>query len=207
MESLAQSCFFVCCCLQSKRHIMTQASKETARKSAYAARKIAHGQGGDPIACAHLADFLASLAAFQTIAAYMPIRTEISPLPVMADLVVAGKSVCVPVIKGAGLPLHFSRWTPETTMISGPFGAAIPEADDFLTPEILITPLVGFDARGYRLGYGGGFYDRTFERLRKLAPALAVGFAYSAQELPQVPTEPTDIRLDALVTELGAIRF
>jgi 5-formyltetrahydrofolate cyclo-ligase len=186
---------------------MTQLAKETARKYAYAARKFAHAQGLDHAACAHLVSHLDSLAPFTTIAAYMPIRTEISPLPVMADLVAAGKSVCVPVIQGAGQPLNFSRWTPDTTMIKGPFGAAVPETDDFLIPDILITPLVGFDSRGYRLGYGGGFYDRTFARLRQSAPALAIGFAYSAQELPQIPTEPTDIRLDALITESGAIRF
>ncbi|NOX74811.1 MAG: 5-formyltetrahydrofolate cyclo-ligase [Alphaproteobacteria bacterium] len=186
---------------------MTQTTKETARKTAYTARKIAHRQGHDPAACAHLAQFLASLARFQTVAAYMPIRTEISPLPVMNDLAAAGKSVCVPVIQAPRQPLKFSRWTPGTKMLNGPFGAAIPEIADTLIPDILITPLVGFDTRGYRLGYGGGFYDRTFALLRKSAPAMAVGFAYSGQELPLVPTEPTDIRLDVLVTENGVIRF
>jgi 5-formyltetrahydrofolate cyclo-ligase len=205
METLAL-CQEIVCSFR-KRGTMTKSAKEHARKSAYSARKLAHGQGHDPAACTHLATCLASLEPFQTVAAYMPIRTEISPLPVMADLVADGKSVCVPVIQGAGRPLEFSRWTPDTKMVSGPFGAAIPEVPDYLIPDILITPLVGFDARGYRLGYGGGFYDRTFERLRKSAPALAIGFAYSAQELPQVPTEPTDIRLDALATENGAIRF
>ncbi len=186
---------------------MTKSAKVHARKSAYGARKHAHGQGHDVAACAYLADFLASLPPFQTVAAYMPIRTEISPLPVMNDLAAAGISICVPVIQAPRQPLKFSRWTPETKMANGPFGAEIPEITDYLIPEILITPLVGFDARGYRLGYGGGFYDRTFALLRNSAPAMAVGFAYSGQELPRVPTEPTDIRLDALVTENGVIRF
>jgi 5-formyltetrahydrofolate cyclo-ligase len=72
---------------------------------------------------------------------------------------------------------------------------------------VLIVPLLAWDARGYRLGYGGGFYDRTLEGLRARGPVLAVGFAFSAQEVDAVPTEPTDQRLDALVTEKGVTVF
>lgn len=186
---------------------MTELTKSEARKLAFAARKLAQGQGLQGAACAKLTQFLAGLDRVPVIAAYMPIRTEISPLSVMTDLASAHVTLGVPVIQGKGQPLKFSRWTPETTMVAGPFGAAIPETDDFVLPDVLITPLVAYDARGCRLGYGGGFYDRTFELLRRDKPAMAVGFAYSAQELPQVPTEPTDIRLDVIVTENGAIRF
>jgi 5-formyltetrahydrofolate cyclo-ligase len=186
---------------------MTALSKHDARTEAFAARKQAHNLGLDQAACAALRQFLFDLPNFKTVAAYMPIRTEISPLPVMAELAKAGKTICVPVIQAANQPLKFSRWTPSTEMVKGPFGAAIPETDDFVIPDILITPLVAFDRRGFRLGYGGGFYDRTFELLRREKPALAVGFAYCAQELPLVPTKPTDVRLDAIVTEKGTIRF
>jgi 5-formyltetrahydrofolate cyclo-ligase len=186
---------------------MTDLTKPEARTQAFAARKLAHKSDLDIAACAHLADFLSQLGGGPVIAAYMPIRTEISPISVMTTLVAANVAVGVPVIQGEGQPLKFSRWTPDTTMVKGPFGAAIPQNHDFVIPDIMITPLVAYDARGYRLGYGGGFYDRTFELLRRDKPALAVGFAYSSQELPHVPTEPTDIRLDAIITENGTIQF
>ncbi|MDH3263737.1 MAG: 5-formyltetrahydrofolate cyclo-ligase, partial [Paracoccaceae bacterium] len=75
-----------------------------------------------------------------------------------------------------------------------------------LVPEVLVVPLVAFDRRGYRLGYGGGFYDRTLEHLRAEGPALAIGFAWAAQEDPALPVEPTDQRLDLIVTERETIR-
>ena len=92
-------------------------------------------------------------------------------------------------------------------MIAGDFGALIPAEGPWLVPQVLIVPLLSFDARGYRLGYGGGFYDRTLEGLRARGPVLAVGFAFAAQEVDTVPTEPTDQRLDAVVSETGVRVF
>lgn len=186
---------------------MTDISKPDARKLAFANRKGAYGQGHDKQACASLTGFLRSGFRFKVIAAYMPIQTEISPIETMVELHNLGKTVCIPVIDASGKPLKFGRWTPNVKLIKGPFGAAIPAIEDFVTPDILITPLVAYDAQGYRLGYGGGFYDRTFELLRHDRPTPAIGFAYSAQELPQVPTEPTDIRLDHMVSEKGVLSF
>jgi len=181
--------------------------KTAVRKQAFAARKFAHAGQLDAPARARLAAYLADLPEFATIAGFMPIRTEIDPVPLMAELHKGGKSVSVPVIEGKGKPLRFSRWSPKTAMIDGPFGAKIPTVDDFLEPDVLITPLLAYDARGYRLGYGGGFYDRSFQRLRDLKPITAVGFAYSAQLVPEVPVEATDQRLDAIVTETGIRLF
>ncbi len=181
--------------------------KQAARKQAFAARAVAHAMGLDQAACAHLLRFFKALPAFSVVSGYMPIRSEINPLPVMAALHDAGKTVCVPVIEAAGKPLKFSRWQPSTKMLKGAFGAMIPATEDFLDPDILITPLLAFDARGYRLGYGGGYYDRSFARLRGIKPVTGVGFAYGAQEVGEVPTEPTDQRLDALVSETGITRF
>jgi 5-formyltetrahydrofolate cyclo-ligase len=82
----------------------------------------------------------------------------------------------------------------------------VPVAGAWLKPRLLITPLLAFDAEGWRLGYGGGFYDRTLERLRAVRRTLAVGFASSAQQVDAVPHEPTDQPLDAVVTELGLVR-
>ena len=81
----------------------------------------------------------------------------------------------------------------------------VPEKDDFIEPEILIVPLVAFDRTGGRLGYGGGFYDRTLEQLRSIRPTMAIGFAYTAQEDSALPLEPTDQPLDLIVTEKGVI--
>ncbi|MDJ0992162.1 MAG: 5-formyltetrahydrofolate cyclo-ligase [Dinoroseobacter sp.] len=136
------------------------------------------------------------------VSGYMPIHSEIDPRPAMTALHWAGRPVCVPVVEGKGKPLHFHRWTPEAETIKGPFGAQVPADPDPVTPRILVAPMLAFDARGTRLGYGGGFYDRTLSRLRAADPATrAVGFAFAAQEAKSLPAEQTDARLDALVTE------
>ncbi len=181
--------------------------KKNARKQAFAARRAAFGTGLDQAANRRLSSYLATLEDFDIIAGYMPIRTEISPMQVMNELHASGKTVVVPVIAGKGKPLLFSRWTPGCAMVEGPFGAMIPEAADYLRPQVLITPLVAFDRRGFRLGYGGGFYDRSIEMLTLAEEPHAVGFAYSAQELPQVPVGENDRRLNALVTEREVLVF
>jgi 5-formyltetrahydrofolate cyclo-ligase len=135
----------------------------------------------------------------------MPIRTEIDPLPAMRALHGAGARLCVPVIAGAGQPLDFREWTPDCTLVEGPFKAMVPETGPWLTPDTLIVPLVGFDRALNRLGYGGGFYDRTLARLRASGGARAIGFAFAAQELPHIPAEATDQPLDAVVTEHGCL--
>lgn len=172
-------------------------AKAEARRAAYARRKAAFAAG--PGGVDHLVAALAPHAG-KVLAGYMPMRTEIDPLAAMAAH--AGP-VGVPVILGPGRPLAFRRWSPQAVMIPGDFGALIPETGDDLVPEVLIVPLLAFDARGYRLGYGGGFYDRTLEALRAARPTLAIGFAFAAQECDAVPTEPTDQPLDLIVTEAG----
>lgn len=179
------------------------AAKASARRAAFAARKAAHGAGLDGAAQAHLRAALAGFAG-AVLAGYMPIRTEIDPLPVMAT---HDGPVGVPVITGSGQPLVFHRWTPGCAMVAGPFGAQVPAEPAPLTPRVLIVPLVGFDARGTRLGYGGGFYDRTLAALRAAGPVTALGFAYAAQEMPALPVDAFDQRLDGVVTEQGARFF
>jgi len=92
-------------------------------------------------------------------------------------------------------------------MVEGAFKAMIPEEGAWVEPEVMIVPMLAYDARGYRLGYGGGFYDRTLELLRARGPVLAVGFAFSAQEVAEVPIDGFDQRLDAVVTEKGVTVF
>ncbi|MDK3074910.1 5-formyltetrahydrofolate cyclo-ligase [Sedimentitalea sp. JM2-8] len=174
------------------------AAKDAARKAAFARRKAAHA-AADGTGSALLSGVLAGYRGVP-LAGFLPIRTEIDPLPAMAEAAAHGP-VGVPVISGAGQPLLFSRWTPDGPLRDGPFGARVPVVDDFFEPEILIVPLVAFDRHGGRLGYGGGFYDRTLERLRARRATLAIGFAYDAQEADSLPLEPTDQTLDLIVTE------
>jgi len=177
--------------------------KAALRKTALAARATAHGKGLDAAAQARLRDEIGAVSG-AVIAGYMPMRTEIDPLPVMTALAGANR-ICVPVIAGKGLPLTFREWRPGSAMVDGPFGAMVPAAGEWLEPEILIVPLVGFDAGCNRLGYGGGFYDRTLERLRALHPTRAIGFAYDAQEMAGLVIELTDQVLDGVVTETRVI--
>lgn len=176
--------------------------KAEARKAAFAARKeaFARGQGQ---AAEILADVLAAHRG-KALAGYMPMRTEIDPLPAMTA---HQGPVGVPVILGPGQALKFREWTPGCAMEEGAFRAFIPVEGAWVEPEVVIVPLVAFDARGYRLGYGGGFYDRTLEGLRARRPTIAVGFAFEAQEMAEVPIEDTDQKLDFIVTETGVRTF
>lgn len=180
------------------------AIKIAARKAGFARRKAAHA-AAYPGAAGRLSEVLAGYRGVP-LSGYMPIRTEIDPTPAMAEAAAHGP-VGVPVIIGPGQPLRFSWWEPGAAMKDGPFGAMVPMEDSYFDPEILIVPLVAFDANGGRLGYGGGFYDRTLEGLRRARPTLAIGFAYDAQQADDLPLEPTDQPLDMLVTETRVLSF
>ena len=174
--------------------------KAAARKAAFARRKAAHAALRSA-ASAALTAHLAGLAG-RIVAGYLPIRTEADPLPAMTALAAANR-IAVPVVTGPGQPLLFREWYPGCPLAEGPFGVMVPEDGEMLTPDTLIVPMVAFDARGYRLGYGGGFYDRTLAALRAAGSVRAVGFAYTAQEAGALPVEPTDQPLDEIVTEAG----
>lgn len=176
------------------------AQKDAARKAGFARRKAAF-DAALPGQSAYLSEFLAGYRGVP-VSGFMPIRTEINPLPTMAESAAHGP-VGVPVIQGAGQPLKFSEWEPDAPLKDGPFGAQIPLEDRFFEPEIVIVPLVAFDRNGGRLGYGGGFYDRTLEQLRQKRATLAVGFAFAAQEAQNLPLEATDQPLDLIITEAG----
>lgn len=175
--------------------------KDAARKTAQAARKLAHATGQGH--AGHLSSVLAGYRGVP-LAGYAQMRTEIDPTAAMEEAAAHGP-VCLPVITGVGQPLTFREWTPGCDMIDGAFGARIPAHGALIIPEILIVPLVAFSRKGGRLGYGGGFYDRTLEGLRAIKPTLAIGFAYATQELDDIPLEATDQPLDLIVTETGII--
>ena len=175
--------------------------KSAARQAAFARRKQAHQPGA--AAAGYLSEVLAGYRGVP-MAGYMAMRTEIDPTAAMEEAAAHGP-VGVPVIMGAGQPLQFRLWEPDCDLILGEFGAQIPASGDWMIPQIVVVPLVAFDRSGGRLGYGGGFYDRTLEKLRAAQPTLAIGFAYAAQEDQDLPLEPTDQTLDMIVTEQGII--
>lgn len=181
---------------------MDPAVKSAARQAAFAARKAAFAAGQGQ-AAELLADVLSAHRG-QVLSGYMPMRTEIDPVPAMAA---HQGPVGVPVITGKAQALRFREWSPGCAMVAGEFGALIPADGAWLEPAVLIVPLLAFDARGYRLGYGGGFYDRTLQALRARHSVLAIGFAFAAQEVAEVPIDATDQRLDMIVTEQGVRVF
>jgi len=185
------------------------AAKRAARSAGFAARRVAH-EAASPDAAERLADNALSATAPEpgperTVSAYLPIRTEIDPRPLMMRLHARGCRVAVPVIAGPGRPLRFRAWHPAVALEPGPFDVAVPAEGDWVEPDFVFAPLLGFDTNCYRLGYGGGFYDRTLAALRARGPITAVGLAYAGQRMDRVPRDDTDARLDAVATEHGVI--
>ena len=179
-----------------------EAAKAAARAAGFARRKAAFAAA--PAAQAEYLSQVLSQYPGLPLSGYMPMRTEIDPLPAMAQAAQRGP-VGVPVIIAKGAALQFALWTPDCAMVDGPFKARVPADLHWMTPQILIVPLVAFDRRGGRLGYGGGFYDRTLQGLRANGPVIAIGFAFAAQQDDTLPLEPTDQPLDMIVTESGVI--
>ncbi len=178
--------------------------KAAARAAAFERRRAAHATApGAQEQAARLAAVLGDHRGL-AVAGYMPMRTEIDPLPAMAAAASHGP-VCVPVIVARATPLRFRRWTPGCAMVPGTFGAQVPQTGDWIEPQVLIVPLVAFTRAGGRLGYGGGFYDRTLQGLRDRGPVTAIGYAFAAQEDPDLPLDPTDQPLDLIVTEAEVI--
>jgi 5-formyltetrahydrofolate cyclo-ligase len=142
------------------------------------------------------------------VSGFSPLKSEISPLPLLRRLADAGADLALPVVVGRGRPLVMRAWSFGTPLVSGVWGIRQPPADaPELNPDILIVPLLAFDRRGHRIGYGAGYYDMTIARLRAMKPITAIGVAFAAQEIAAVPATPRDARLDLVLTERGAIDF
>lgn len=136
-------------------------------------------------------------------AGFWPMGPEIDPRPLLRALAARGHALALPVTPRRGQPLLFRRWRWGEALASGPMGTRQPAAGETVTPDWLLVPLLAFDQAGRRLGYGGGYYDRT---LAGLPAATALGCAYAAQEIPEVPAGPLDWRLAGVATESGVIR-
>ena len=137
------------------------------------------------------------------VAGYVPIRSEIDPMPLLAACAKAGCATCLPTTPKPGEALIFRAWQIGAPLVAGLYGTSEPARDaPILTPNLLLVPLLAFDSAGYRLGYGGGFYDRSLAGLRPCG-VVAIGIAYAGQEIPQVPRESHDAPLDGILTESG----
>ena len=138
---------------------------------------------------------------------YYPIKDELDTEPLAAALFERNISVALPIVMGKKQPLVFRAYAPGDTLIDGAYGELVPDKNAALvTPSVIIAPLLAFTRDGGRLGYGGGYYDRTLAGRRADGPVLAVGYAYGAQEVDALPLSPVDQPLDWIVTERAAIR-
>jgi 5-formyltetrahydrofolate cyclo-ligase len=141
----------------------------------------------------------------EAVAAYWRIRDEVDCQPILVRLMDSGQTVILPVVAGTDQPLDMRVWEAGTPLYEAGFGTLAPaELAPRREPDVVLVPLLGFDAAGTRLGYGGGYYDRTLAQLPR-RPKL-IGLAFSAQELDAIPREPHDVPLDAVITEHG-VRF
>jgi 5-formyltetrahydrofolate cyclo-ligase len=177
------------------------AIKRAAREAALVRRRGLDAQAAGHALAAHvLRDCLPSTGA--VVAGYWPLGDEIDISPLLLALHVRGNVIALPVTPRRGAALTFRGWRPGDVMVPERFGTMRP-IGDLLVPDMLLIPLLAFDCRGGRLGYGGGFYDRT---LAELPNRFRLGCAFAAQQVDAVPVGPYDIRLDAVATEAGIIR-
>ncbi len=185
---------------------MTENDALGAAKAAARAAAIARRSGQDPAAGEMLAAHLLRgtlIPPGSVVAGFWPIQDEIDIRPLLAALHGRGHPLALPVTGRRGEALVFRAWTPGEPLLPGRFGTSHP-AGAVVTPDVLLIPLLAFDAEGHRLGYGGGFYDRT---LALLPGSLRIGCAFASQELDSVPQGPYDQTLHAVVTEAGLRRF
>jgi 5-formyltetrahydrofolate cyclo-ligase len=142
------------------------------------------------------------------VSGFWPMKEEIDIRPLMIDLHSQGCQLALPVVEGKGQRLLFRAWRPGDPLEAGVFGTMQPSARrEVLEPEVLLVPLLACDEEGWRLGYGGGFYDRTLATLRAKRKLTAVGVGFNAQLVPELPHGPDDQRLDWLLTDLRACAF
>ena len=142
------------------------------------------------------------------VSGFWPIKDEIDIRPLMIELFNMGCQLALPVVQGRGKPLLFRAWRPGDPLEAGVFGTLQPLARrEALEPDGLIVPLLACDEDGWRLGYGGGFYDRTLAEFRAQRAVKAIGVGFDAQYVADVPHGPGDQRLDWLLTDKRACAF
>lgn len=182
--------------------------KATLRREALARRRVAAKDSAQ--AGAALRDrFLSaiSLPAGAVVSGFWPMGDEIDIRPLLEALIARGHPVALPTVVRRGEALVFRAWQPGDALVAGTLGTSVPSGDKpQLQPQLVITPLLAFDARGFRVGYGAGYYDMTLAQLRAAGDVLVVGVGYDAQEVDTVPIEDWDQPLDWIVTERRAFQ-
>ena len=151
----------------------------------------------------HLADLLNALPP-KTLAFCAPVRSEFDARPLVGELLALGWRAAMPVVIDAGAPMIFRAWTPACTMSEDRHGIPIPGGGPAIDPDIVLLPLVAFDTAGYRLGYGGGYFDRTLAA--RVPRPLAIGVGFELGRVADIRPQGHDVRLDAVVTEAGVFR-
>jgi 5-formyltetrahydrofolate cyclo-ligase len=153
-------------------------------------------------------DFPVPVTADMVVSGFSPMRSEISPIPLMRRLADAGARLALPVIVGRGKPLIMRAWKFGDPFKAGQWGIREPVAEaPEVYPDVLIVPLACFDRHGHRIGFGAGYYDMTITALRAKKKVTAIGIAFAAQEIPRVPVTERDARLDLMLTEREVIDF
>ncbi len=188
----------------------TQTKKMSRQRALETRSKIAALRDGAAAAARLKDNFLAAfeVQSDQSVAAYWPFRDEIDVRPLLAALEAMGCNCLLPVMIGRKEPLQFHQWKPGDVLESSRFGVLEPSKfHPSTTPDVVILPLLAFDRHGMRLGYGGGYYDRTLNALRRKGEVLAIGVAYHDQEMDDIPHDAYDQKMDALVTDQAVIQF
>lgn len=184
------------------------AAKSELRRQAEAKRNLLHVGGakaGISIA-AHFATI--PIPASAIVGVYVPIRSEADSLSVVRKLRAKGHKIALPRIHEKNQPLHFHEWPENKAPMEGSYRLPEPAPDwPDVTPDVILVPLLAFDAKGHRLGYGGGYYDRTLSTLRASGTVLAVGIAFAGQEVDALPADTNDQKLDWVVTETASRKF
>jgi len=185
-----------------------EAAKATLRVTARAARAALDCGERAEAAEAAARHFFESIALEKSdvVAAYWRIRDELDCQPILIKLMDSNQTVVLPVVLGPDEPLDLRVWEQGASLYEAGFGTLAPsDLAPRAEPDIVLMPLLAFDNRGTRLGYGGGYYDRTLASMKK-RPKL-IGLAYSAQEFERLPRDAHDVPLDAVVTEAGIVHF
>jgi len=184
-----------------------QTEKEQLRRQAMARRDALPPDARQAAAEAIAArQFPLAITPGMIVSGFMPLKSEINPLPLMRKLAGQGARLALPVVAGRGRPLIMREWVFGEPLIAGVWGIREPKPEAAeVDPNILLVPLLAFDRAGHRIGYGAGYYDLTLAQLRARKLVIAAGLAFAIQEIAAIPATPRDARLDLVLTEREVI--
>ena len=191
---------------------MSETDKVQLRKIALSRRReihanLPHEQYGRSIT-SFFNEWISGQKTASIIGLYYPINSEMNTSPLIDYIDSQGKMSCLPMVTNKNSPLIFKPWSPGKKMVVGHYGILVPDNDQIVTPDVIICPLLAYDAKGMRLGYGGGFYDRTIRYLQRNKQTRYIGLAFSEQKsYHDLPSEAHDVPLDAILTETGIKNF